>query len=128
MKLSPIGVVVLCAAFLQAGCMTLRAYDGPRQSKNEVAHVSGDLRFRAGAPVSVLLRKVDDRDLDPRYNAVDVLPGKHTLLVDCQVAETHSVARFPLEMYLEPGTSYALEAETGPGNRSCENVRVRVLD
>jgi hypothetical protein len=126
MKVLPIGVVAACA--LLAGCMTLQAYDGPRHSKDEVAHVKGDPHLRAGVPVSVFLRKIDERDLDPRYNAVDVLPGKHMLLVDCEVAETHSVTRFPLEMYLEPGTAYALEAETGPGNRACENVRVKVLD
>jgi hypothetical protein len=126
MKLSLIGVVAPCAVL--AGCMTLQAYDGPRQSKGEVAHVKGDPHLRAGAPVSVFLRKIDERDLDPRYNSADVLPGKHTLLIDCEVAETHSVTRFPLDMYLEPGTTYVLEAETGPGNRTCENVRVKVLD
>jgi hypothetical protein len=126
-KLSSIGVVALCASLL-AGCFSLQAYDGPRQPKAELAHVSGDPRLRSGVPVSVFLRKVDDRDLDPRYRAVDVIPGKHTLLVDCQIAETRNVTRFPLEMYLEPGTRYALEAETGPGNRTCENVRVKVLD
>ena len=127
MKLSQIGVVALCTVLL-TGCFSLQAYDGPRLSKTEVAHVRGDSRFRAGAPVAVILRKIDDKDLDPRYSSVDALPGKHTLLVDCQVAETRSITRYPIELYLEPGAKYALEAETGPGNRSCEKVRVRVLD
>ena len=94
----------------------------------EVAHVSGDLRFTAGAPISVILRQVDDRTLSLGQNAVDVLPGTHTLIVDCRIQETDSISRHTIEADFYAGRRYRLVAETGPGLRECTSVRLEGAD
>ncbi len=44
----------------------------------------------AGSPLTVVLRQVDEVELNIEQN-VDILPGKHRLLVDCRIAETQNV-------------------------------------
>ncbi len=41
----------------------------------------------------VVLRQVDERDIGLTQTSVEVLEGKHTLLVDCRIAETKAVSR-----------------------------------
>lgn len=106
------------------GCMTQQAYDGPKLAKDEVARISGDLRFNAGLPVTVLLRQVDGRTVGVGENAVEVQPGKHQLLVDCLVQETGSTNRYSLDVEVYAGERYRLVAETGPGLRECSAVRL----
>ena len=115
-------------AMCMSGCMTAQTYEGPRLARDEIAHVSGDLRVTAGAPVTVVLRRVDEQVLSLGQSAVDVLPGKHTLLVDCRIQETGSVSRFSLEEELVGGRSYKLVAETGPGLRECTAVYLQASD
>ena len=116
------------AACSMQGCMTAQTYDGERLARDEVAHISGDLRVSAGAPISVLLRQVDGQTLSIGQSAVDVLPGKHTLLVDCRIQETQSVSRHSIEQDFFAGRTYRLVAETGPGLRECTAVRVEATD
>lgn len=113
---------------LCGGCMTQQSYEGAKLSRDDVAHISGDLRFTAGAPLSVLLRQVDGRTLSVGENAVDVLPGSHTLLVDCRIQETDSTTRHSLEVEVSAGRRYKLVAETGPGLRECTSVRLEAED
>lgn len=116
-------VLLLCG-----GCMTQQIYDGEKRSRDDVAHISGDLRFTAGAPLSALLRQVDGRDLGVGENAVDVLPGSHRLLVDCRIRETDSTTRHSLEVEVSAGRRYKLVAETGAGLRECTSVRLEAVD
>ena len=111
-----------------AGCMTQQSYDGPKLPADEVAHISGDLRVTAGAPLSVILRKVDDRVLGLSENGVDVLPGPHRLLVDCLIRETSSTSRHSIDAEVSAGRRYKLVADLGPGVRECESVRLEVRD
>lgn len=113
--LLPLG---LCA------CMTQQAYDGPRLASDEVAHIGGDLRFNAGLPILALLRQVDGRTLSVSQSGVDVLPGEHSLLVDCVVQETGNTSRYELEVSVSAGGRYRLVAETGPGQRDCVAVHL----
>jgi hypothetical protein len=113
---------VLALVAVCSGCATAQFYDGPRRDPDDVAHISGDLRVTAGAPVSVILRQVDGRPLGFGQNAVEVLPGKHELLVDCQIAETGGVSRHTIEAEVWPGRRYRLRAETGAGLRQCTDV------
>jgi hypothetical protein len=106
------------------GCTTLQIYDGARREAHEVARISGDLRVRAGAPVSVILRQVDGRTLDVNQNSVEVLPGTHTFLVDCRIEETSSLTRHSIKADVSAGRRYRLIAETGPGLRECTEVRL----
>lgn len=110
------------------GCMTAQTYEGERRARDEVARITGDLRVTAGAPISVLLRRVDEQVLTVSQSSVDVLPGKHTLLVDCRVQETGSVTRYSLEQDFFAGRTYRLVAETGPGLRECTAVRIEASD
>lgn len=114
---------ILTATAVLSGCLPLRAYEGPRLPTSETAHLAGDYKIRAGAPLSLLLRQVDGRTLDLRYSAVDLLPGEHRLLVDCvidgAVASRHSVTTL-----VDAGRRYMLAADTTPGQRECTNVRV----
>ena len=124
----PTAVCVVLAAFSIQGCMTAQTYDGPRLARGEVAHISGDLRVSAGAPISVLLRQVDEQVLGMGQSSVDVLPGKHTLLVDCRIQETGSITRYSIEQDFFAGRTYRLVAETGPGLRECTAVHVEASD
>jgi hypothetical protein len=108
--------------------MTQQSYDGEKRSRDDVAHISGDLRFTAGAPLSALLRQVDGRDLSVGENAVDVLPGSHRLLVDCRIQETDSTTRHSLDVEVSAGRRYKLVAETGAGLRECTSVRLEAVD
>jgi hypothetical protein len=109
-------------ALLAAGCMTAQTYEGPRRPRSEVAHIVGDLRLNTGLPISVSLRQVDGITLSASQSAVDVLPGTHTLLVDCRVQETGSVSRHEIEVEVFEGRSYRLVPETAPGLRGCSSV------
>lgn len=125
MKISAAGAAVLLAC---AGCMTQQSYEGPRLPADEVAHISGDLRITAGAPMSVILRKVDDRVLGLSDSGVDVLPGPHRLLADCLIRETGSTSRHSIDAEVSAGRRYKLVADFGPGLRECESVRLEVRE
>ena len=121
-----VALLFLCSS--AGGCMTVQSYDGERRERDEVARISGDMRVTAGAPVTVILRQVDGRTLSIGENAVEVLPGSHTLLVDCRIAETGSVSRHAIEAEVSAGRRYRLVAETSPGLRECAAVHVQALD
>lgn len=121
----------LCVAMVAStivGCATGQSYEGERLAADEVARIVGDLRVTAGAPVTVILRKVDDYELGIGENAVEVLPGKHQLLVDCRIAETSSVTRLNVEAEVYAGERYRLVAQTGPGLKECASVALEQLD
>lgn len=118
----------LFCCFLLGACATQQIYEGPKRSADEVARISGDLRVTAGAPISVILRKVDDRELTLGERSAEMLPGTHRFLVDCRIAETASVTRFTLEQEVYAGERYRLVAETGPGLRECSAVRIELVD
>ena len=115
-------------ALLCVGCTTVRTYDGPKRDADEVAVISGDFVVTAGAPVSVILRKVDGQDLSVSQSGVEVLPGPHTLLVDCRIAETKSVTRLSIDVEVSAGRHYRLSPETGTGLRECTNVTLEPVN
>ncbi len=121
-------VAVASAALALSACMTAQTYEGPRRPRSEVAHIAGDLALSAGAPVSLLLRQVDGITLSVGQNAVDVLPGTHTLLVDCRIRETGGVSRHSIEVDVYEGRTYRLVPETGPGLRECTDVRLEAVE
>ncbi len=107
--------------------MTQQAYDGPRLPPDEVARISGDLRFTAGAPVSALLRQVDEHVLNVSESAVDVNEGSHRLLVDCVVKETGQTSRYALDVEVFAGRRYRLVPETGSAREGYLAVHLEVL-
>ena len=123
LRFSVLALVVACA-----GCGTARLYDGERLGANEVARISGDLRINAGSPLTVILREVDNVPLNVRQSSVEVLPGKHRLLVDCRIAETQSTSRHSIDAEVSAGRQYKLVAETGPGLRECTQVTLQTAD
>lgn len=106
-----------------AGCRTAQSYAGERRTLDQVAVITGDTPLN-GAPLAVLLRKVDRRELGFSERRAEVLPGKHTLLVDCRIRETSSTSRHTLEVEVEAGGRYHLAADAAKGLRSCEGVRM----
>lgn len=116
------------AATIATGCATGKSYEGERLARDEVAKISGDLRVTAGAPVTVILRKVDNYELGIGESSVEVLPGKRHLLVDCRIAETASTTRLNIEAEVYAGERYRLVAETGPGLRECASVSLELID
>lgn len=116
--------LLLLGALCVSGCMTQQAYDGPKLGRDEVAHISGDLRFTAGLPVSALLRQVDGRTLNVGQSGVDVKPGDHTLLVDCVVQDPSSTSRFELSVTVSAGERYRLVPETGTERQGCVAVHL----
>ena len=121
-------LVVLALAVACSGCATAQLYDGPRRSADEVARITGDLRINAGSPLTIILREVDNTPLNLGQNAVEVLPGKHRLLVDCRIAETEKVSRHSIEAEVSAGRHYKFAAETGPGLRECTQVTLQTVD
>lgn len=119
---------ILIGCALVSACATGQGYSGAPRAGDEVARISGDLRFTAGAPVTVILRKVGDYELGINETAVEVLPGKHRVIADCRIAETSSVARFTLEADVYAGEQYRLVAETGPGLEACKGIHLEAVD
>jgi hypothetical protein len=116
------------AVAMASGCMTAQSYEGERRPRSEVAHIVGDIRLNTGVPVSVALRQVDGITLSASQSAVDVLPGTHTLLVDCRVQETGSITRHEIEIEVYEGRTYRLVPETAPGLRGCSEVRLEAIE
>lgn len=108
--------------------MSVQLYDGPKRDRDEVARISGDPVISAGAPISVVLRQVDGHDIGVTQTAVEVLEGKHQLLVDCRIAETKRVSRHSLDVEVYGGSKYRLRAETGPALRECTSVTLESLN
>jgi hypothetical protein len=107
-----------------AGCATSRGYEGPQRPADEVAIVQGDLRFNAGSPLSLVLRSVDGRPLNARYNGVELLPGEHTFIVDCVLRETRVTTRHEVTAELDPGARYGFTADVEPAMRGCRQVEL----
>jgi hypothetical protein len=116
------GCVPFAAALLLAGCGTQRMYEGPPLAEDERAIVRADPVVSAGAPVQLRLRQVDGQDVGLSSSKVELPAGKHTLLVDCRIAESGSVGRFTVEAELEAGGHYRLVANTTA--RKCEAVEL----
>ncbi|MFZ8886723.1 MAG: hypothetical protein ACO213_08620 [Steroidobacteraceae bacterium] len=128
MRLTPLlrGFARAAAAIsplLLLGCTALQAYDGPALPRAEVAILRADPVLSAGLPVEVVLRKVDETPIPPARNVVAVLPGAHTLIVDCRLPAQGSTTRFVLEVEVEAGTSYRMEADATA--RECRDVSLR---
>jgi len=120
--------VVAITAVLAGGCMSVQLYDGPKRDKDEVARITGDPVVTAGSPVTVILRQVDGHDIGVTQTSVEVLEGKHSLLVDCRIAETKGGSRHSLDVEVFGGRKYRLRAETGPALRECTGVTLESLD
>lgn len=105
-----------------SGCLSVQGYEGPKRDADELARISGDPSINAGSPLSLILRKVDEQTLNVAQTSVDVLPGKHRLLVDCRIAEGHRTTRHSIEVELDAGVRYRLVAETEPGLQGCSEV------
>lgn len=115
------------SAVLASGC-SVQLYDGVKRDKREVARITGDPVVTAGSPVTVILRQVDERDIGLTQTTVEVLEGKHNLLVDCRIAETKAVSRHAMEVEVYGGRKYRLRAETGPALRECTGVTLESVD
>lgn len=110
-------------ALLLAGCATYQGYEGPRRASDDIAVIHGDAKLRAEMPVAVVIRSVDGRPVDIKYSSVALAPGKHELIIDCQVGgTTGSTTRHRLEVDVGGGESYRLSARMSPGNRTCAQV------
>lgn len=108
--------------------MSVQLYDGPKRDRDEVARITGDPVVTAGSPITAVLRQVDDHDIGLTQTSVEVLEGKHTLLVDCRIAETKSTSRHSLEVEVSGGRKYRLRAQSGPGLRGCAGVSLEAVD
>ena len=113
----------LWPALLLAACATYHAYDGGQRPTKELAIVSGSSKFSATSPLALVIRAVDERTVDVRYNSVALTPGRHQLIVDCQLGgEAGTASRHILDVDVGAGDRYRLSAEMRPGNRSCASV------
>lgn len=110
------------------GCMSVQLYDGPKRERDEVARIVGDPVVTAGSPITVVLRRVDEHDIGLTQTTVEVLEGKHSLLVDCRIAETQRVSRHALDVEVYGGRKYRLRAETGPALRECTGVSLEAVE
>jgi len=118
------GLLVAAMALSTSACFTLSAIG----SDNAVpAHVTGDYHVRAGAPVNVFLRSVDDQPLHFWQHAADIGAGPHRLLVDCSVVATQKLSRHELNVSLESGVRYRLNAEAND-QQGCTRITLDELE
>lgn len=122
------GLALGLALLVAGGCMSVQLYDGPKRDRDEVARISGDPVVTAGSPITVVLRRVDDQDIGVTQTSVEVLEGRHTLLVDCRIAETKQVSRHALEVDVYGGRTYRLRGQAGPALRECTSVSLEARD
>lgn len=116
----------LAAALLLGACATYRAYEGPQKPTSEVAIIEGTAKVRTVLPLALVIRAVDGREVGLQYSSVAVTPGKHEIIVDCQVSgETATASRHAIEVDVSAGERYRLSARMSPGNRSCAERRPR---
>ncbi len=116
---------ILSLTLQLVACATFHAYDGPALPTREVAIVSGSSKFRAATPLALIIRAVDDRTVDVRYSAVALTPGRHALIVDCQLGtEPGTASRHSIDVDVGAGDRYRLRAEMQPGNRACASVEL----
>lgn len=118
-------IAISVTAATLAACGTFQAYDGSHRPASEVAVIGGAAKLRATTPLALVIRAVDGKEVDLRYSSVALLPGKHTLLIDCQVGGSGATAsRHELEVEVTKGERYRLQADMRPGNQSCERVEL----
>ena len=115
------GLFVAVGALL-AACAATPGYDGPARGAAEVAVVSASLPVTAGAPVSVQLRKADNAVIPFGVWRVELLPGKHELLVDCIVRNPPRTSRHSLVVEVEAGGRYRLVPVVGTPQEGCTTV------
>jgi hypothetical protein len=116
---------LLALAALLAGCATYHAYDGPPLPRSQVAIVTGSAKIRSALPLALVIRAVDGREVGLQYASVALSPGRHELLVDCQVTgETGTASRHVLSVEVAAGERYRLNALMAPGNRACSGVEL----
>ena len=127
MPLCALGIYLIASVFV-SGCETMRGYDGPSRPRSAVARIVSSMHISAGEPISIVIRRVDNTDVGVRFNSVDVLPGGHSLLIDCTVTESKLTSRHHLDVDVEAGGKYRLVANTRLGNRECDNVELIAVD
>lgn len=123
--MKPARVAVAWIATALAGCLSVQGYEGEKRDADDLARISGDPSINAGSPLTLVLRKVDEQTLNVAQTSVDVLPGKHTLLVDCRISEGRRTTRHSIEVEVGAGIHYHLVAETEPGLQGCSEVSLR---
>ncbi len=114
-------------SLLSAGCNTLKVYDPASLDDARPATIIGDYHLRAGAVVDVFLRSVDDQPLRFLQSAAKVEAGNHRLLVDCSVKATDKLSRHELNVVVEAGVRYRLNAEAND-QQGCTRVSLEELD
>lgn len=105
-------------------CAATPGYEGPSRGAAEVAVVSASLPITAGAPVTVQLRKADAAVIPFGVWRVELLPGKHELLVDCITRNPSHTSRHSLVVEVEAGGRYRLVPVVGTPQEGCTTVTV----
>lgn len=73
--------VLLVFSSLAIGCKTIQTYDGNRLPPDQVARLTCASSYYFVATRSCYIQKVDDRTLPDSGREVDLLPGKHEVVV-----------------------------------------------
>jgi hypothetical protein len=120
--------LVVVTALVNSGCFTtMRAEQSGPADTSVPAHIIGDYHLRAGAAVNIFLRSVDDQPLHFWQHAADIGAGTHRLLVDCSVVATDKLSRHELNVSLESGVNYRLNAEAND-QQGCTRVSLEELE
>lgn len=115
-------MLVWSLAAICAACATQRVYPGPALPADERVIVRADPAFSAGLPVQLRLRQAGGRKIPLHASAVELPPGRHSLLVDCRVLASGATRRFVVEAELEAGAEYRVVATASA--RNCDAVEL----
>ncbi len=118
------GAALIALVVGVGGCAATPDYAGPSRGAAEVAVVSASLPITAGAPVTVQLRKADATVIPFGVWRVELLPGKHELLVDCITRNPSHTSRHSLVVEVEAGGRYRLVPVVGTPQEGCTTVTV----
>lgn len=100
----------LTIILLVAGCGTMRAYDNPNLSPEEIATIKPEFRLLSTWTGKVLILNVDGKDL-VLYKNVAVAPGMHSLDVSISWGFPNGGRSTTIQLLAEAGHEYIVKAE-----------------
>jgi hypothetical protein len=115
-------ILLTLICLIMAGCATAQLYEGQKLDRSKVAVIKGTPEWNFITSANVVIKEVDGVEIGAGSYKVEVLPGKHVLLVKCEMLNVASFNRHTLEVDVEAGKTYFLALKVSPDSRLCEGV------
>ena|SRR5690625_2843580 len=120
-------LLITAGAFLGTalgGCATAQLEGSTGLTKAQTALVSGAPGLGLLGNATVRLEAVDGRDLKPTQSQARIPPGKHSLVLSCQVTHTGASGSAQIEFNAQAGQEYELQLRILKHYPGCSGVLV----